>query len=137
MSHDGIEALMRRGAWEEAGAACHAALQVQPTNAKLIAYLGLTQFHTEKYTEAEVSFRRATTLDPNFIDAGVKHAQTLDKLRRYEEAFIIAKEWLVKKPGHPTLCGLVHFLQNMVHGERQGWERTAGLSHNVILTRDE
>ena len=137
MSQDGIEALMRKGAWEEAGVACQAALQVQPTNAKLIAYLGLTQFHKEDYAAAEVSFRRATTLDPNFVDAGVKHAQCLDKLRRYEEAYIIAKEWLVKRPGHPTLSGLIHFLQNMVRGERQSWERTVGLSHNVQIAGDE
>lgn len=129
--------MMRQGDWEGAMLACKAGLQVQPTNAKLLGYLGLCQFRNADYAAAEVSFRRATLLDPNFLDAGIKHAQCLDRLKRYEEAYQVAQDWLRKKPGEKTLMGLVTFLGPQVRGERQGWERTVGLSHNVILSREE
>lgn len=136
MIQEGIEAKMRQGDWEGAMVACQSALQVQPTNPKLLAYLGLCQFRKADYAAAELSFRRATLLDPNFLDAGIKHAQCLDKLRRYEEAYVVAQEWLRKKPGERTLTGLIEFLRLQVNGERQGWERTMGLNRNVTIASE-
>ena len=137
MGCESIEAIMRTGDWAAAAHACESALQLQPSNPKMWGYLGLCEFRLCEYAKAEVALRKATILDPSYHDAGVKHAQCLDKLRRYEEAYQVAKEWLVKRPNDNTLRGLVEFLTPMVHGEAQGWERTMHLSHRVVLAREE
>jgi Tfp pilus assembly protein PilF len=133
----GIEALMQQGRWEDAEAACTAGLASTPGNAKLHAYLGLCLYRKNAFDKAADSFKRATMLDPNFVDAGVKLAQSLDRLRRYEEAYVVAKEWLAVRPADRTLQGLVNGLQLHVKGNRQdGWERTAHYAHRIILAED-
>jgi tetratricopeptide (TPR) repeat protein len=133
-----IESLMAQGRWEEAEYACKAALQIQPVSAKLHAYLGLCKFRQNLFEAAAESFKRATCLDPNFVDAGAKHAQALDRLQRYEEAYVVATEWLRVRPSDRTLQGLVHGLQNHVKGNRtDGWERTAHHAHRIVMAQDE
>jgi tetratricopeptide (TPR) repeat protein len=133
----GIEALMQQGRWEDAEVACQCALGSNPCNAKLHAYLGLCLFRKNAFDKAADSFKRATMLDPNFVDAGVKHAQSLDRLRRYEEAYVVAQDWLKIRPADRTLQGLVNGLQFHVKGNRQdGWERTAHYAHRIILAQD-
>lgn len=133
----GIEGLMQQGRWDDAELACRSALQVQPTSAKLHAYLGLCLFRKNNFEQAAESFKRATMLDEKFVDAGVKHAQCLDRLRRYEEAYVVAQDWLRVKPSDRTLQGLVNGLQYHVKGNRSdGWERTAHLAHRIVLAQD-
>ncbi len=128
---------MQQGRWDDAELACKSALQVQPTSAKLHAYLGLCLFRKNDYQQAADSFKRATMLDPNFVDAGVKHAQSLDRMQRYEEAYTVACEWLRVRPSDRTLQGLVNGLQFHVKGNRQdGWERTAHFAHRIVLAQD-
>ncbi len=129
---------MQQGRWDEAVHACQCALQVQPISPKLHAYLGVCYFRQEKFENAIDSLRRATMLDPQFVDAGVKLAQAYDRLRRYEEAYVVAQEFLRIRPGDRTLQGLVNGLQYHVKGNRtDGWERTSSLAHNVILAGNE
>lgn len=135
MDSNGIEVLMQRGEWEDAIAACRAALQVTPTNAKINAYLGMCLFRTGDFAAAIAPFRCATTLDPKFWQAGAKLAQCYDRLHRYEEAYATAKEWLKVMPSDRTLQGLVFALEHQVKGNRKdGWERTGHLHHEVTFT---
>ena len=133
----GIESHMQAGRWDNAESACNAALQVQPTSAKLHAYLGICYFRQGCFERAVDSLKRATLLDPNFVDAGVKLVQSLDRLQRYEEAFAEAIEWLKLRPGDRTLQGIVHCLSLHVKGNRQdGWERSAHMAHHVVMAQD-
>ncbi|MDR3687886.1 MAG: tetratricopeptide repeat protein [Fimbriimonas sp.] len=133
----GIEALMQRGAWEDAIVECRAVLQLQPTNTRILGYLGMCHFRKGEFDKAIEPFRKASVLDPNFWEAGVKLAQCHDRLRRYEEAYEIAREWLRVRPQDHTLQGLVEALKYQVRGNRvDGWERTAHLAHNVKFARD-
>lgn len=137
MENNGIEALMQRQEWDEAIAACRAALQVTPTNPKLNAFLGMCHFRKGEFEAAIPPFKRATTLDPKFWQAGAKLAQCYDRLKRYEEAFATAKDWLRIMPSDRTLQGLVFALENQVQGNRKdGWERTRALHHEVTFTQN-
>ena len=104
----------------------------------LHAYLGISLFKQSKFELAAESFRRATLLDPKFVDAGTKLAQCYDRLRRYEEAYTEANEWLKLSPANRTLQGIVRALELQVKGNRKdGWERTAHFAHTVTFARDE
>ncbi len=137
MSNSGIDALMLKGAWDDAIIECKAVLQLQPTNARLHGLLGMCHFRKGEYDKALEPFRKASVLDPKFWEAGVKLAQCYDRLRRYEEAYTTAKEWLRVRPQDHTLQGLVELLQYQVRGNKvEGWERTAHLAHNIKFARD-
>jgi Flp pilus assembly protein TadD len=123
---------MCAGDWDGAIAACKAALQLVPVDAKLHGYLGCCYFRKGDYASAIEPFRRATALNPKFWEAGTKLAQCYDRLHRYEEAYATAKEWLHVRPGDHTLEGIVFALKDMVHGPvKEGWERTEFLAHHV------
>jgi tetratricopeptide (TPR) repeat protein len=132
----GIEGLMRQGRWDEAAIACKSALQVQPTNPKMHAYLGLCHFQKQDFPVAAESFKRATALDPQFWQAGAKLAQCLERMRRYDEGLEIATEFLRIQPNDITLQGLVRYLSGMARGRREGWERTAHLGFEVKMASD-
>jgi tetratricopeptide (TPR) repeat protein len=133
-----IETHMQHGRWDDAETACLAALQVQPASAKLHGYLGICYFRKSQFEKAAESFKKATLLDPNFIDAGIKHAQSLDRLQRYEEAYVVAKDWLRVRPSDKTLQGLVYCLEFHVKGNRvDGWERSRNFAHHVVLAQDD
>lgn len=133
-----IEAMMQRGDWPGALVATQAALQVTPTNPKLHAYLGLCYFRQNDFVNAEVSFRRAATLDPNFWEAGAKHAQCLDRLRRYEEAYEVAKHWQRINPRDRTLQGLLLGLEGQVRGNRtERWEKSQRIETSVRFSNDD
>ena len=137
MESVGIEALMQRGDWANAMVQTRAALQVTPTNPKLHAYLGMCYFRQNDFANAEGCFRRAGALDERFWEAGTKHAQCLDRLHRYEEAFTVAKQWLKVHPGNRTLEGIIMALQHQVRGDHQeGWERTRAINYNVTLAHE-
>lgn len=136
MDQPGIEGLMRQGRWDDAAIACKAALQVQPTNPKMHAYLGLCHFQRQDFPSAADSFRRATALDPQFWQAGAKLAQSLERMRRYDEGLEVATEFLRIQPNDITLQGLVRYLSGMARGRREGWERTAHLGFEVRMASD-
>ncbi len=138
MSYPGIEALMQRQAWDEAIMECKAALQLQPTSALLNGYLGMCYFRKAEYALAVEPFRKASILDPKFWQAGAKLAQCYDRLKRYEEAYEVAKDWLKVKPNDHTLQGLVDALKHQVRGNKiEGWERTAHLAHRIQFAQQE
>jgi Flp pilus assembly protein TadD len=130
---------MRQLDWEGARTLCQAALQVQPTNARLVGYLGLCEFRLGRFDSAIVEFERATTLDPEHWEAGAKHAQALERLGRYSDAYHVARRWLRVNPNDRTLQGLALGLSPYAREEREeGWERTANLERpNVIFAREE
>lgn len=136
MSYPGIDGLMQRQAWDDAILECKAALQVQPTNARLYGYLGMCYFRKGEYQNAIEPFRKASVLDPNFWEAGAKLAQCYDRLKRYEEAYEVAKEWLRVRPNDHTLQGLVDGLKLQVRGnKKEGWERTAHLAYDIKFSQ--
>jgi tetratricopeptide (TPR) repeat protein len=132
----GIEGLMRQGRWDEAMHASKSALQVQPTNAKLQAYLGLCLFQQQDWPGAASAFQKATALQPDFWQAGAKLAQSYERMRRYPEALEVAKEFLRVQPNDITLQGLIRYLTPMVHTRTEGWERTAHLGYEVRMAGD-
>lgn len=116
---------------EDAIVACKAVLQVTPNNARVIGLLGMCYFRKQDFASACEQFRRATLLDPKFVDAGLKQAQCLDRMKRYEEAHSVASDFLRLQPNNNMLRALVEQLQPYCHGTRQGWERTASLNTTV------
>ena len=42
-----------------------------------------------------------------FVDAGVKRCQCLDRLRRYDEALMYAREWQTLRPSDPALNAII------------------------------
>lgn len=112
---------------------CNAVLQVTPGHARVLGLLGMCHYRKQEFAPAAECFRRATLLDPNFVDAGLKHAQCLDRLHRYEEAYEVANRWMHVQPSNTTLRGLVETLSQHHQGTRQGWERTASLGKTVTL----
>jgi tetratricopeptide (TPR) repeat protein len=138
MSFPGIEGLMQQQRWDDAILECKAVLQVQPTNARLWGYLGMCHFKKCEYQQAIEPFRKASILNPSFWEAGAKLAQCYDRLKRYEEAYVVAKEWLAVRPNDHTLQGLVDGLKLQVKGnKKEGWERTAHLAYDIKFARDE
>ncbi|RYG31555.1 hypothetical protein EON81_22615 [bacterium] len=137
MYHEGIEELMRRGDWDGAATACDAILQIQPTNAKVIGLMGMCEFRRCEFVAAETTFRKATALDPNFVDAGVKLAQCLERQKRYEEAYNEAAYWQKKRPNDRILSGMVEFLKPYARGNRQGWEQNVGLGHTIRFASED
>jgi len=137
MNFQNVEAMMARADWDGAIVECKAILQVQPTNARVHAYIAMCYMRKNDFATAETGFKRATLLDPKFWEAGVKQVQCLYHLKRYEEAYVLAQEWHRERPGDRTLNSMLDFLRPICRGERQGWERTAGLSHNVRLASEE
>lgn len=132
MTSQRIEEFIRNGQWDHAEAAAREQISETPTVAKPHAYLGLCFYRRDQFAEAEPHFRRAAHLDPQFVDAGVKLAQCLQRMHRYRESLEVAEQFLRLRPNDHTLEGLVEFLRPMVHGERQGWERTMGLERKIV-----
>jgi Flp pilus assembly protein TadD len=137
MNQQTIEGCLQRGAVDDAMVACQAVLQVTPNNSRVVGLLGMCHFRKQEFEKAVECFRRATLLDPKFVDAGLKHAQALDRLRRYSEAYEVANHWYHVQPNHPMLRGLVDQLQQYSGGAKQGWERTSSLYTTVHFSQDE
>jgi tetratricopeptide (TPR) repeat protein len=138
MSFAGIDGLMLEHRWDDAILECKAVLQLQPTNARLWGYLGMCHYRKGEFHLAIEPFRKASVLDPNFWQAGAKLAQCYDRLKRYEEAYVIAKEWLAVRPNDHTLQGLVDGLKHQVKGnKKEGWERTAHLAYDIKFTQND
>jgi tetratricopeptide (TPR) repeat protein len=132
----GIEGLMKQAKWDDAMMACKAALQVQPTNPKMQAYFGLCLFQQQDWPAAASAFQKATALDPNFWQAGVKLAQALERMRQYDQALEVARQFLLVQPNDISLQGLIRYLTPMVRGRTEGWERTAHLGFEVRMASE-
>lgn len=129
---------MQRQDWDGAIAAARSAIVAYPVNAKYHALLGLCYFRKGSFHQAVDPLRRATILDPNFVDAGIKLAQSLDRSGDYVEAHRVAEEFLRLRPADRTLQGLVMALQD--HRDRShqdGWERSRRLDHVSVRLASE
>src|SRR5207244_2527678 len=90
---------------------------------------GICLFRLGDFAAAEPCFMRATALDPTFVDAGVKRCQCLERLRKFDDAVELAREWRAKRPHDPTLNAMIHAHGNRPDPRRtEGWE--AGLRRN-------
>lgn len=137
MSQSAVEQLLQKGLLDEAITTCQAILQVTPTNTKVLAYLGLAYFRKQDFESAIPYFQKAGILDSKFVEAGLKHAQCLDRLRRYAEAYDVAEKWYRIQPSHVLLRGLVEQLKPYSKSATQGWERTQHLSRKVHFSGEE
>ncbi len=132
-----LDGHIRARQWREALVEAQRLLVLFPTNAKLHWYEGMIYFANETWSKAEVSFRRAVNLDPNFSAAGIKLAQVLYRLKRYEDAFAEAKHWQKLAPNDNTNNGLIYNLQHQVQGGRtERWEKTRRLEGSITFTGD-
>lgn len=132
-----IENHMQRGAWDDAIAECRQFLGAQPVNSTVWAYLGVCHFRKSEWEHAVEALKRATILDPKFVDAGVKLAQALHRLGRGLEALEVSEHFLTIRPGDRTLEGLREALHHHSHQRRtDGWERTIRLNSQIIDNSD-
>jgi tetratricopeptide (TPR) repeat protein len=134
-----VEKLMMQGDWPAALHESQSLFQVHPISPKINGYIGLCFFRMNRFEEAIEAFKRATILDDNYADAGIKHAQALDKLQRFDEALEVAEYWLGKRPNDRTLTVLVNGLRRQV-GEKltDAWQKSVFLGrHNVFITHHE
>lgn len=132
-----IEQLMRTQRWAEAREAIRNLLIQRPTDARLHAMEGICLFRMNDFAAAEPCFGRATALDPRFVDAGVKQCQCLDRMRRYDEALAMAREWLRQRPSDVALQAIVEAHQYRRDPLRtDGWERTQHLYHEARFASD-
>jgi tetratricopeptide (TPR) repeat protein len=122
-----VERLLRERRWDEALHEAESLLQVVPAHARLRAYAGLCRFRNHDYEAAIEDFSRAVALDPGFIDAGLKLAQSLERLDRRREAYEVAKTFLARAPNDNYLRGLVEYLSVYDVEEHENWERTRRL----------
>lgn len=118
-----LEKLMMEHRWDEARQEALRLLADHPANTQVNAYYGLCEFRLGNFQEALKPFQTAVALDPSFIDAGIKLAQTYDRLHRYHECAVVAKEFLCKRPADHTLQGLLEFHEESLSLDREGWEK--------------
>ena len=132
------ESFMRAGQHLEAQKEFRRLINLHPTNARLHAYEGMCFYRMAQLEAAIPCFQRAVSLDPNFVEAGVKLAQSFDRLKRYEEAYVVVKDFLKVQPNDRTLQGLAYFLKDQTVGNRkEGWERTMYLDTKITFASDE
>ncbi len=132
-----IESAMKLGRWSEAQQACREALMARPTDARIHAFEGICFFRMGDFQTAEGCFMRATALDPRFVDAGVKRCQCLDRLRRYDEALELAREWHVQRPNDPALNAIIEAHQYRANPRRtEGWEISARSMNRAQFASD-
>ena len=134
---ENIEVAMRKGDWAAAQRACRETLMARPTDAKVHAYEGISFFRMGDFASAEPCFRRAGALDPKFVDAGIKQAQCLDRMHRYDEALAVAREWHVQRPSDPALNAIIEAHQYRANPRRtEGWEISAQRMGRAHLASD-
>ena len=134
-----IEKLMQQGNWEGAMAAAQQAVSDLPVNPRAHAYLGMCYYRKNDFASASQCFRKAVTLDPNFWEAGVKLAQSLDRQLQYKEALQVAEHYLHQRPNDTTLRTLVNGLRRQQGAvEEESWEKNVkkGQWHNIKLAQD-
>jgi len=130
-----VDSLLRAGKWKEARDEAHRLLGSYPANPRLNGYLGLCEFRLGRYEEALPPLQRAAALDPTYVDAGIKLAQTYDRLHRYHECALVARDFLVHRPSDHTLQGLLDAHQGELSLDREGWEKSDWVpAHRAKLT---
>ena len=68
------------------------------TDAKLIYNEGVELYKLGEYERSMQAFRKATELDPNYIDAYYNLGTVLESLNQYREALTVFKQIIVRKP---------------------------------------
>jgi len=129
---------MQQGKWNEALAECQTLIEQQPVIPKLHAYLGFCYMKLNNFAGAEAAFRKAITLDPKYLDAGIKLAQVLDRQMKYKEALEVAEPFHHMHPNNPVLTALVNGLRRQAGAvEEESWQKSVkGAWHNVMLSQD-
>ncbi len=120
-----IERHLDEGRWKEAFQAAKELVARQPALPKAHAYLGLCYARFGELAKAAESLRTAFELQPHFWEAGIKLAECLDQLGRYEEALEVAQRTLKDRPSDEAVIGLVRGLQRQLP-ERitDGWQKS-------------
>jgi tetratricopeptide (TPR) repeat protein len=135
---EAIEALMRQGQWERARQEAEVLAREHPTSAKLHAYVGLCHFRLGRFAQAVPHLTQATCLDERYVDAGLKLAQALDRLQRYEEALDVAEQFYRVDPNNEALARLISGLRRQVPPKiTDSWELTTVLDRYEIRLASE
>lgn len=133
---ESIEQAMKQGSWENARHMAEQFVQIQPTNARAQAYLGLCHYRCGDIDRALGPLQRAIVLDENFWEAGTLLAQTYDRLLRFEEALEVTERFLAIRPSDLTLLHLREgLLRNVPEKITDSWQKSTQLDwHRVELT---
>lgn len=133
-----VENLLKQGKLDEAVAQCQVLIQQQPINPKLHGYLGMIYARKNNFPMAEASLRKAITLDPNFVEAGVMLARVLDRMMKYKEGLQVAEHYLHMRPNDQALVVLVNGLRRQAGAvEEESWQKSVkGGWHNITLAQD-
>ncbi len=75
-----------------------ACLAEPPNDAKLIYNDGVELYKLGEYERAMEAFKKATELDPNYIDAYFNLGTVLEYLQQYNAALTVFKQIIVRKP---------------------------------------
>ncbi len=75
-----------------------ACLAEPPNDAKLIYNEGVELYKLGEYERAMEAFKKATELDPNYIDAYFNLGTVLEYLQQYNAALTVFKQIIVRKP---------------------------------------
>ncbi len=75
-----------------------ACLAEPPNDAKLIYNEGVELYKLGEYERAMEAFKKATELDPNYIDAYFNLGTVLEYLEQYNAALTVFKQIIVRKP---------------------------------------
>ncbi|HZH98225.1 MAG TPA: tetratricopeptide repeat protein [Fimbriimonadaceae bacterium] len=128
---------MQQNDWAGACKLANELVDARPTMPEAHAYLGLCHYHNNDFEPAEECFRRATTLNPHYWEAGIKHVQCLDRLLRYEEAYELAQYWANEQPNNASIRALVHGLSFHAVGRTDAWQKSVTPPYHIVeLTQD-
>ena len=143
------------GALDRGISACEKAVSLAPHNSRYHLWLGriygvkadqsswITAAGLAKHVRLEFEaavqpLKQATILDEDFVDAGVKLVQSLDRLQRYEEALEYAQQFLKVDPNCEPLKRLVNGLQRQVPEKiTDNWQLSVHLDRYEVRLASE
>jgi len=102
-------ALVNTGALPDARAVLHQLLQLAPRHFDALHLLGVTEYHTRRYLEAEQCLAQAVDAEPRSVDAHFNRGAALMSLGRFEDARASYQRVAALKPQHAhALFQLAH-----------------------------
>ena len=131
--HDESEALCAQAA-QVAKACARRALELQPENAEARSTLGILALQRDyDFGAAEEAFRRATSDDPDYVDARFNLAITLIARGEFGQAL---DEFVVARGLDPQMFAL-HPLPAMIHLYARRYDDALAIYRNILAVRPQ